>query len=296
MISIETKIKPYLANYFGIAESEIELLERLKGGMSNSNYVVRIRGELSILRLPGKNAEVFVDRNIETNTLALIQPLRIDGNAMMHLDSSTGYKISRYLEGQPISANDPAIYYPQVAHLLHLLHDSGFKAMNDYDPFHRLKKYEQLVESAGLAQESAYYESRLRLMKHQDWLQAMPLTICHNDAQTSNFLVCEAGNIVLLDWEFGGNNDPLYDVACYGNHDFKYAIGLLPYYLGRAPKKEEWERMYLWRVFQCLQWHNVALYKESIGLSQELGVDFKIIAHNYIKKADDLYNAMLERL
>jgi thiamine kinase-like enzyme len=95
---------------------------------------------------------------------------------------------------------------------------------------------------------------------------------------------------LLVDWEFGGNNDPLYDIACYGNNDFRFALGLLPVYLGREPRKEEWERLYLWRVFQCLQWHNVALYKEAIGLSAELHLDFRLIAQAYVDKANKLFD------
>ena len=291
----ESLIKPYLAHHFGIAEADIVIVERLKGGMSNSNYIVLVQGRKYTIRIPGKNAFAFVDRDVETNNLALIRPLGIDGDALVRLDPSTGYKISRYLEGAPLSAFDPSLFYPKVASLLHQLHDSSLLAQNDYDPFARLSKYEALVESKGLTQESAYYESRARLFQHKALLQALPKKLCHNDAQTSNYIVCDNGTLVLVDWEFGGNNDPLYDVACYGNNDFQYAVGLLPHYLGRNPTNEEWDRIYLWRVFQCLQWHNVALYKEAIGLSSELGVDFQMIAHRYIQKADDLYRTMLKR-
>ena len=64
------------------------------------------------------------------------------------------------------------------------------------------------------------------------------------------------------------------------------ALKFLPVYLGREPQAEESRRLYLWRAFQCLQWHNVALYKDLIGLSKDLGLDFNMIAAAYLTKAE----------
>ena len=78
----------------------------------------------------------------------------------------------------------------------------------------------------------------------------------------------------------------MYDVACVGNKEFELALKFLPIYLGREPEVQEFRRLYLWRAFQCLQWHNVALYKDLIGLSQDLQLDFKLIASAYLTKAE----------
>jgi hypothetical protein len=86
-------------------------------------------------------------------------------------------------------------------------------------------------------------------------------------------------------------NDPFYDCACVGNQDFALAEEFLPIYLNHQPKPEEWRRLYLWRAFQCLQWHNVALYKELIGLSQELKVNFKGVAAAYLVKAESFLDS-----
>jgi thiamine kinase-like enzyme len=281
-------VKAQLAKHFATQEDNIVVLDRLKGGMSNSNYVVSVHGKKYTFRIPGKNAEVFVDRDIERQTLELIRPLHIDGNAMLHLELDTGYKVSSYIEGESLISKNPADYYEDAAVVLHQLHDSGLRAKNDYAPFERLSRYEALVKSVGLAHDSAYFEIRDRFFAFKEWLGSMPATLCHNDSQPSNFI--DVGDkLVLVDWEFGGNNDPFYDIACYGNFDFNLALGLLPIYLEREPTKLEIKRLTLWRTFQCLQWHNVALYKEAIGLSQELHLDFLQIARNYIAKANALF-------
>ncbi len=285
--------KEQLSRYFNVRVEEIELLDRLKGGMSNSNYVIKINDHLYTFRIPGKNAFAFVDRAIEQQTLDLIKPLAIDGNLLIHLEQNTGYKISHYVEGTALMTLDPSEYYHKAAQVLKKLHHSNLKAQNDYAPFDRIQKYEKLVETEGIHHKPNYYDILQRFLAFKPFLETFPKTLCHNDSQPSNFIVRPDGSLLLVDWEFGGNNDPLYDIACFGNNDFKFAIGLLPVYLGRTPDKTEWLRLYLWRTFQCLQWHNVALYKEAIGLSQELHLDFKAIAEAYIVKANALFETAL---
>ena len=285
----EDIIKSKLSNYFNVKESELEIIERLKGGMSNSNYVVKLDNNYYTFRIPGKNAFAFVDRQIEAKTLALIKNLHIDGNLLIDIDLETGYKISHYIEGTPVMFLNPADYYEKATRVLKKLHHSELTADNDYAPFERLTKYEALVENEGIKHQPNYYDILNRFLEFKPYLLSLPKVLCHNDSQPSNFIARPDGTLLLVDWEFGGNNDPLYDVACYGNNDFKYAEGLLPVYLGRTPTKSEWLRLYLWRTFQCLQWHNVALYKEAIGLSAELHLDFKAVAEAYIVKANNLF-------
>ncbi|MFA5007534.1 MAG: choline/ethanolamine kinase family protein [Candidatus Izemoplasmatales bacterium] len=286
----ESIVREGMADFLG-AGVPIAVLDRLKGGMSNSNYVVEAEGTQYVYRIPGKNAEVFVDRRIEAKTLSLVAPLRIDGNLTRRLDVATGRKISLFVPGIPLAQADPAAHYRSAAAILHRLHDAGLETELDYAPYERLQRYERLVVERGLSHAADYLDIRDRFLSFRAALDGGPRVFCHNDAQTSNFILKPDGEILLVDWEFGGNNDPLYDVACYGNNDFRYAEGLLPVYLGRTPTQKEWFRLYAWRTFQCLQWHNVALFKEATGLSQELGLDFKAIAAAYVAKANAMYDS-----
>jgi uncharacterized LabA/DUF88 family protein len=71
----------------------------------------------------------------------------------------------------------------------------------------------------------------------------------------------------------------------FGQNDFNDAINLLPVYLKRKPTDEEYFRIRFYRLQQVLMWYHVALYKDDIGLSQKLNLDFKVIAQNYLKEA-----------
>jgi len=278
---MEYHIKKVTADVFGMNEDNVSLSHRLMGGMSNLMYVVKVQDDFYTFRIPGKNAEVFVDRLEEKANIDIVEPLTLN-NHTVYFDVQTGYKIAKYIEGVPISElADKEQYLPDIADALKKLHGSGLKAEKDYHPYRRLEKYEVLVGEHS----ERYFKLKELCFRYRPLLDGNEKVICHNDSQLSNFVLAEK-KLYLLDWEFAGQNDPLYDVACVGNQDFTLAEKLLPIYLGYEPRHSEWVRLYAWRAFQCLQWHNVARYKESIGLSADLGIDFKIVADMYLDKAE----------
>lgn len=254
---------------------------RLMGGMSNQMYTMIYQGTRCTFRLPGKNASMFVDRHIELKNIEAVRPLGINNDTIL-FDPTNGYKVATYVEGTPFSQLED-LHLTQAAQVLHELHDSKLRFANDYDPFARLALYESYHQH----QSEDYKATKAALLAHKDWLMAQPKVAAHNDAQRSNFVLAE-DKTYLLDWEFAGNNDPLYDVACFGNISFDHALALLPVYLGKEPTKDELKRLTLWRTFQALQWHNVAWYKDDIGLSAELHVDFAAVAQKYIQLAQSL--------
>ena len=89
--------------------------------------------------------------------------------------------------------------------------------------------------------------------------------------------------LYLLDWEYAGWNEFYYDIASFGNVQFEDALLLLDAYLGRKATKEEMDVVRFYRMYQALQWHQVALRKEMIGLSEVLHFDFKILSEKIFK-------------
>ena len=89
-------------------------------------------------------------------------------------------------------------------------------------------------------------------------------------------------------WEFAGMNDPFYDIACYGNAGFDKALALLECYVGHKPTEDELHRLYFHRAFQCLQWYNVAIFKDRVGLNKDLNMDFNAVALMFLGMAKDL--------
>jgi len=273
----------------GVKKEEVEILFRLMGGMSNYTYVIKAAGEKYTFRIPGKNAEKFVDRDIEKYHIDLIKPLELN-NETIYLDTKSGVKIAKYIEGKPLHELKPLDYLAEASKILHKLHDSEIVSKYNYDMLGRLSKYEHYLDEYDY-QHTNHYKALKKAFVDltKTYLNEDEMVLCHGDSQVSNFVVSN-NEMHLMDWEFTGNNDPLYDVACFGNSDFAHAIALLPVYLGHKPSQEEFNKLYFYRMYQTLQWHNVALYKEFIGLSIDLGVDFMHIASMYLDKAEDLLN------
>ena len=280
----EQLIKEVTSEVFGISLKDVTLQQRLMGGMSNYTYVIDVKSRKYTFRIPGKNAEKFVERDNEQDNINLINQLQLNNNTLF-LDVESGYKIAEYIEGKPLSELNPLDYLNKAAEVLHKIHDSGLKAEKDYDPKGRLTLYESYLKEYNYKHTDRYLKLKKIWEKlSTTYIDQKRLTLSHGDSQISNFLVTDDG-LRLMDWEFTGNNDPFYDIACFGNNDFNHAISLLPVYLGKQPTTEDYNRLYFFRAFQCLQWHNVALYKEFIGLSVDLGVDFMFVSNLYLDKA-----------
>ncbi len=270
---------------FNVKKEEVKVEKRLMGGMSNFTYVIEISGKLYTFRIPGKNADKFVNRTVEKHNIDLVEDLGLN-NKTIYFDIETGYKIAEYIEGTPLHELDPLLFLDQAANILHKIHESTITSDYDYDPLGRLKLYESYLGKYDFTHSERYLELKDKFLSYKDkYMNKSKLVLSHGDSQISNFVDTNNG-LKLMDWEFTGNNDPYYDIACFGNNDFNHALALLPVYLKKTPTVEDYNRLYFFRAFQTLQWHNVALYKEFIGLSVDLGVDFMFVAGLYLDKAD----------
>ena len=288
----EQIIKEVTAKAFGLIPGMIKVQERLMGGMSNYTYIIEVKNKKYTFRIPGKKADKFVDRVVEKHNIGLVDTLHLN-NKTVYLDIEKGYKIAEYIEGQPLSELNPMDYLKDAAIVLHTIHESGLRSDYYYDPLGRLTLYEEHTYEYDHVHSDRYYELKDRFLALKEkYMDPEKLTLCHGDSQISNFVVTPDNELRLMDWEFTGNNDPFYDIACFGNNDFNHALALLPVYLGREATLEEKNKLYFFRSFQCLQWHNVALYKEFIGLSIELGVDFDFVANLYLDKAEKFLNSI----
>jgi thiamine kinase-like enzyme len=283
----ETIVRSVTSKALNVYEQDIVIERRLMGGMSNYTYLINVKGDRYTFRIPGKNAEKFVDREIEDENIKRIESLDLN-NVTVFLDTKKGYKIAKYIEGQPLSELNPLEFLDQVSVLLHKIHDRKLTAINDYDHLERLHIYESYNQEFGYQMSDRYNSLKSAFVELIDeYYHEESFVLCHGDSQISNFVV-SGDQLKLMDWEFTGNNHPFYDIACFGNNDFDHAIALLPVYLGREATDFDLNQLHFFRMFQTLQWHNVALYKHFIGLSEDLNIDFMSVAELYLNKAEKM--------
>lgn len=252
---------------------------RLVGGMSNYMHVVTADDVQYTYRQPGERARVFVDRQEEAICLQAVSRFAFAPQTV-YFNAVTQEKIARFLPGTALSEVAEASYdYAALAALLHELHGAGPIVTVEYNPWGRLARYEDAARQVGAELAPEFTAQKARMVSYRPFLELAPRTFCHGDCQPSNFIAGD--RLYLVDYEFAGLNDPLYDIACFGNFKLELGLKLLAAYLG-TPSASELRRFYLWRAFQCLQWYLVASFKAKIGMSAKLGLDFGAIAEYYL--------------
>jgi thiamine kinase-like enzyme len=263
------------------------IVKRLEGGMSNYTYVVETRGKKYTYRVPGKFAEKFVDRVEEWDNIQEVNRLGLN-NATSYVEIISGEKLAEYVDGTILSDTDVVSYNQLSVAALKKIHNSDLK-FKDYNAFKRLDDYERYCREMGFTHPKEYIALRQKLNEMQRAHADVKKVPCHCDYQPTN-LVLSGDKLYVLDWEFAGMNDPFYDIACYGNAGFDKALSLLEAYVEHTPTREELQRLYFHRSFQCLQWYNVAIFKDRVGLSRDLNMDFNEVAAFFFNMAKDLAN------
>jgi len=281
----EQLIKERAAKAFNTTPEEIKIVNRLMGGMSHLTYHIEFNGVGYTYRVIGKDGNLFVDRKIELDNLNRIKPLGLN-NETVYFDVESGDKAAKFVEGDVLTTLDFKQHLDDVVKMLKTLHESSIKPASDYGLIDRLNLYESFTNE----NDSLYDQlKKIWIDKYLNERANKPKVFCHNDAQRSNMVIGKE-QLYLLDWEYAGYNEFYYDIASFGNVAFEDALLLLNAYLGRDATKEEQDLVRFYRMFQALQWHQVATRKDMVGLSEVVGFDFKMLAKKYLNLAQTLYN------
>ncbi|MGE0622677.1 MAG: phosphotransferase [Pseudomonadales bacterium] len=177
---------------------EVGDFEYLSGGYSNENYRFHRSGEAFVLRVP-ERVRPFVNRTLEAAFYGGDHSVRTA--ELIALDTRSGCLITRFEPG-PLLA-DAKVSASEIAAYLRNLHDALPSSGRTYDPVRLVREY----LAAGTPPDA--------IRRLADSLEWRPGTVgpCHNDLNPWNVLVSAAGPWVTLDWEWHGDNDPLFDLV-----------------------------------------------------------------------------------
>ena len=266
------------------------VIKPLLGGMMNQSFIVENDEQKYVLYISTEQANEMVDRQLEKDNQSIVYNLGLTSKNV-YFDTIKGNKINEYIEG---SSLDKAETYDidKVATLLKNLHASKILSRDDYEPFKRFINYENEALSFEQGDET-YKHLREIVFNNKDLLERRKKTLCHNDAQKSNIVKSDDDKYYLIDFEFMANNDPIYDIATFGNGSVKEGYELLIHYYDN-PSLEEKKVYFLWRIFVSLQWHNVAIVKHHRGEGKTHGFNFKDVANYFLDNAMTAYNMLKE--
>ena len=271
---------------------DAHIVKQIMGGMMNEAFLVQCRKKLYILYMSTVHANEMVNRYLERDNQRIIYNLGLTSRNV-YFDPDTGLKINEYIEGAALDKIEN-IDINRVAGLIKYLHNSPIKCQEDYRPFRRLLSYEKEVNEFEKKRSKDYQTMRDYLFENREYLESQALCLCHNDAQKSNIIRdMKTGKYYLIDFEFVGNNDPIYDIAAYGNNKVEDGRELLKAYFGGQESEDEIKRFYLWRLFISLQWHNVALIKDYRGEGRAMKFDFLEVANFFLENAKVAYKYLL---
>ncbi len=282
-----TKVQQLL---FDIFKEKSEIISPLVGGMMNQSFIVSNKGKKYVLYISTEQANEMVDRPLEKDNQRIVYSLGITSKNI-YFDIDKGIKVNEYIEGSSLDKAD-SYDVNKVATLLKTLHSSKELSKEDYHPFKRFIAYEKEAKEYQKELGKEYNMLRDVIFDNKALLESQPLALSHNDAQKSNIVKSVDDKYYLIDFEFMGNNDPIYDIATFGNGKVKEGFELLEVYFDNNPTKEEIERYYLWRIFISLQWHNVAIVKHYRGEGKTHGYDFLAVAKFFLENALEAYNGL----
>lgn len=245
---------------------------RISGGMTNTNFYVKLKDKEYILRIPGACTGQMVNRKSEQHNSALASIAGINPNSI-YFNPETGVKITEYIAGAKTLSGKTARLEKNISKttaLLHTLHDSDMKQHNDFSVKEEYGKYKEMMTQMhvtcyeGFLEADAYFS---HLMERLDEL-GLERKPCHNDLVAENLIKDEQGKLYLVDWEYAGYNDPMWDLAshlleCEFTRDEEELF--LQYYFGTKPGPVEEEKILIFKICQDILWSAWTVLKENQG-------------------------------
>lgn len=292
-------IVAYMETIFPNEKNVVELLQVEQiGGMSNKNFKVSLGSNDYVLRIPGLGSEGMVVRAHEEQNSLLASQMGINPE-IRYFNSSTGVKLVDYIQGAE-TLNGATIQRScnlrEIAKIYRTLHNSNVRFNNDFNVFHEIRLYENLMLKAGAKMYVGYGDVRQNIFDLEQRLNGLGIQLkpCHNDAVAENFIKAEDGTVYLIDWEYSGMNDPIWDFAALFIEseftDDAQAFFLNQYYNGLIPEHTE-EKILIYQILMDVLWAIWTVVKEANGDNfGTYGQDRFMRALANIKNLNQLYN------
>lgn len=265
---LDAKVCDVFRSAMGDRYEIVAPVEKL-GGMNNNNFKITTNQGEFVIRLPGTGTSV--DRLQEKLNSELAYSIGLDCE-IVYFDLASGLKITRYIRGAEtltVASAKREINMELIASALKRLHTCGRLLHRDFDPFANISDFERDVNRNPSLFFGDYREVKAELMMMKEELNQLGLdrVPCHLDAWPENFVRGEDG-IYLIDWEYSGNYDPLWDVVSIGlecEYSAEEEELFLNKYFGREPSEIELRKMDILRVLMDLHWSMWALAKVACG-------------------------------
>lgn len=248
-----------------LGRSDYTNVQRM-GGLTNRTYCVEFAdGSRIMVRIPGEGTEELLNRSDERVSTELA--CRLDIDAKLYYFGSDGAKVSEFVPNAiTMSAetmrDDKRIQ--QAARILKKLHSSGEDTGIPFDVFDMAAGYEKIIKENNVPMYDDYAQVKASVMavkRHIDSVCDIKSVPRHNDPLCENWVLsADSGRLYLIDWEYAGMNDGIWDVAdvsIEGAFTPENDELMLTEYLGKKPDHNEFKHFlanklyvdYLWTLW-----------------------------------------------
>ncbi|MGL5152652.1 MAG: phosphotransferase [Clostridium sp.] len=284
-------LKDIVVDVMKVGKNNINSISPI-GGMTNKNYKVIIGSEAFVLRVPGNGTEEMISRIDEFDNAIYAAKVGVDAE-LVYFNKESGIKVSKFIENAETLSDEASKQEHNmrlVCDILRNLHNSKMPMKNTFDVYEKVSVYEELLKKTNNPNFDDYNEVKDRVICLKNVMRELDveLTPCHNDTLAANFIKSGDDKIYLIDWEYGGMNDPMWDIAAHclenGFSDEDEELFLEVYFNGK-PEPKYLKRVLINKIYQDFLWSLWTKVKEGNG--DDFGT-YGIDRYNRAKKNLDL--------
>ena len=191
------------------------LIQPLSGGLTNSNYKVKVDGTAYFVRVPGESTELLaIDRDNEYHNTKAAAEAGVAPRVLYYLPEQC-VMVLEFLDGQTMSIdslNAPGMP-TRMAKAIRQLH-SGPRFLSDFNMFRLTEYYLGLCQERSIRIPDGYLERMPIVEGIEKAMSVHPLETvpCNNDLLAENYLD-DGKQLWLIDYEYSGNNDPTFELG-----------------------------------------------------------------------------------
>ena len=288
--------KNIICQVLSCSEADIQNVQNLAGGNTNTSFVFEVFGVRYVYRQPGALTETFIDRAAEQFACQQASRLGV-GEEILYMDTD-GIKVSKFIdqikEFDFLCTSD----IQAGAALLKQLHAACIDAPFDFD---HLKQIENMKACMSPTAQSDWadlpnvetVEAMVKeldvYVKNDNW----PRCLVHGDPKGPNILVSEKA-YTLIDWEYAGVKDIGYDISHYAAEIGRTRTGgrweLAPedaaWYFKKLPTAEQYRHVLACFAIEEYYWTLWAIQKDRPDIVRRCYDN----ASRYVKIAKTMYD------
>lgn len=190
--------------------------QQIAAGITNHNWLIFDGDRKLFVKLFGEGTEAYIDRTASHEASRIAGENGVGPEVIAYLPEF-GAEVFAFLDGyRPICVEEMLSEGPRSSLI------GCYRRMHDAGRISRtLSWFDQLADRVDLARscdapvpaDLDYLLAQCDRARQAVEASGIDYRVCHNDSYAANFLVNDAGNVRVIDWEYAANNDYVWDLA-----------------------------------------------------------------------------------